>query len=307
MRPLGDDGYAFANVNAVPEIDQRQAAGSISRCTSTRAAACTCAASTSSATRARATKWSGARCASSKAAGTRPSKLTAFEAAHRPSRLLRRRRAWTTPSVPGTPDQVDVNVNVAEKPTGSDHCSARGSAARAVVLSGGVTQQNVFGSGTSHIGVQINSSKINTVYSLSVTSAVLDGRRRQPRIRHLSPEDRSGCTRVSGLYETSTTGAQARIGIPFTDIDYGDYGRRLRRYDASPLRGRAAADHKLRQIRSARATRQCSAPSAGPATRATARSIRPRAPARAATSKPACPAARCASTSSVPSTSDIFR
>ena len=53
---LGTDGYAFANVNAVPELDRDKNDAPRSRSSSTRAAACTCARSTSAATRRRATK-----------------------------------------------------------------------------------------------------------------------------------------------------------------------------------------------------------------------------------------------------------
>ena len=53
-----------------------------------------------------------------------------------------------------TPQPIDMNVTV----SGVD----------AVTLSGGITQQNVFGSGN-HIGLQVNTSKLNTLYSLSFT------------------------------------------------------------------------------------------------------------------------------------------
>ncbi len=121
-----------------------------------------------------------------------------------------------TPSVPGTTDQVDLNINVTEKPTGSVLFGA-GFGSEGVVLSGGITQQNVFGSGN-HIGVQINSSKINTVYSLSFTQPywTVDGVSRGFDVYHRKSNP---AALGLGLYETSTTGGQARIGIPFTDID----------------------------------------------------------------------------------------
>ncbi len=121
-----------------------------------------------------------------------------------------------TPSVPGTTDQVDLNINVTEKPTGSVLFGA-GFGSEGVVLSGGITQQNVFGSGN-HLGVQINSSKINTVYSLSFTQPywTVDGVSRGFDVYHRKSNP---AALGLGLYETSTTGGQARIGIPFTDID----------------------------------------------------------------------------------------
>jgi outer membrane protein insertion porin family len=142
-----------------------------------------------------------------------------------------------TPSVPGTTDQVDLNVNVVEKPTGSVLFGA-GFGSEGVVLSGGVTQQNVFGSGN-HIGVQINSSKINTVYSLSFTQPywTVDGVSRGFDVYHRKSNP---AALGLGLYETSTTGAQARIGIPFTDIDSISLGggyedTSITAFDGAPL------------------------------------------------------------------------
>jgi outer membrane protein insertion porin family len=52
-----------------------------------------------------------------------------------------------TQEVPGSPDQVDLTVNVAEKPTGSLQLGAGYSSAEKVALTFGISQENVFGSG----------------------------------------------------------------------------------------------------------------------------------------------------------------
>ncbi len=194
--------------------------------------------------------------------------------------------------MPGTTDQVDLNINVTEKPTGSVLLGA-GFGSEGVVLSGGVTQQNVFGSGN-HIGVQINSSKINTVYSLSFTQPywTVDGVSRGFDLYHR----RSDPSALGlGLYQTSTTGAQGRIGIPFTDIDTVTIGlgyedTSITAFDGAPFQISNYVQHIRQQ-------QHCdtSAPSAGVAIRATARSTRRRAPSRAATSRRGCPEERCAS------------
>ncbi len=121
-----------------------------------------------------------------------------------------------TPSVPGTTDQVDLNVNVTEKPTGNILFGA-GFGSEGVILSGGITQQNVFGSGN-HIGLQINSSKVNTVYSLSFTQPywTVDGVSRGFDVYHRKTDPSA---LGLGLYQTSTTGGQARLGVPLTDLD----------------------------------------------------------------------------------------
>jgi len=64
----------------------------------------------------------------------------------------------TTIPVEGTNDQVDVDVKVAEKPTGAITLGAGFSSTDKVVLSAGVSQDNVFGSGTS-LSVNVNTAR----------------------------------------------------------------------------------------------------------------------------------------------------
>jgi outer membrane protein insertion porin family len=63
-----------------------------------------------------------------------------------------------TQEVAGSPDQVDLVISVAEKPTGSLQLGAGFSSAEKVSLSFGIKQENVFGSGN-YLGVDVNTSK----------------------------------------------------------------------------------------------------------------------------------------------------
>ena len=72
----------------------------------------------------------------------------------------------TTVPVPGTTDEVDVNVKVEEKPTGAITLGAGYDSSDKVVLSAGVSQENVFGSGTT-LAVNVNTAQ--TYRTLSVT------------------------------------------------------------------------------------------------------------------------------------------
>ena len=108
-----------------------------------------------------------------------------------------------------------------------------------MVLSGGITQANVFGSGN-HLGLQLNTSKVNTVYSLSLTEPyfTVDGVSRGFDIykRDVDPTNIN-----SGRYKTSTIGAQMRFAVPVTDLDTINYGigfeqTDLTTFDDSPLR-----------------------------------------------------------------------
>ena len=73
-----------------------------------------------------------------------------------------------TPPVPGTNDQVDVNVNVEEKSTGSFQIGAGFSSYEKITLSGSIAQNNLFGSGK-NLTLSVNTSKVNTLYNLSYT------------------------------------------------------------------------------------------------------------------------------------------
>jgi outer membrane protein insertion porin family len=127
-----------------------------------------------------------------------------------------------TPSVTGSTDQVDINVNVTEKPTGNLLLGAGFSSSEGLILSGGVTQSNIFGSGN-HLGLQLNSSKVNTLYALSLTEPyyTVDGVSRGFDIykRDIDPTEID-----SGRYKTSTIGVGMRFGVPITDLDTIHYG-----------------------------------------------------------------------------------
>ena len=122
-----------------------------------------------------------------------------------------------TPSVTGTTDQVDVNFSVAEKPTGNILLGAGFGSGEGVTLGGSISQQNVFGSGK-HLSAQVNSSKINTVYSLSYTDPyfTVDGISQGFDVFTRELDATQGGL---GRYQTKTTGGAIRFGIPVTELD----------------------------------------------------------------------------------------
>ncbi|HKA39656.1 MAG TPA: outer membrane protein assembly factor BamA [Burkholderiales bacterium] len=134
-----------------------------------------------------------------------------------------------TPAVPGTTDQVDVNVAVVEKPTGSLLFGAGFSSGEGLVLTGSVAQQNIFGSGR-HLSLNINTSQLNTTYSLSYTNPyyTVDGVSQGFDIyyRELDP---SGSDLAQ--YRTKTVGGQVRLGVPITELDTIHYGVGLEQVD----------------------------------------------------------------------------
>ncbi len=62
-----------------------------------------------------------------------------------------------TPEVVGATDQIDVNMHVEEKPTGNIMLGAGFSQADRLSLSGSISQENAFGSGNT-VGIEVNTS-----------------------------------------------------------------------------------------------------------------------------------------------------
>jgi outer membrane protein insertion porin family len=132
-----------------------------------------------------------------------------------------------TQEVPGSPDQVDLILNVVEKPTGSIQLGAGLSSAEKFALSFNIKQENAFGSGN-FLGVEINTSKYNRTIVLNSTNPYFtpDGVSRSFDIYHRSskPYDDQG-----GNYELITQGGSVRFGIPFSETDTVYFGGGLER------------------------------------------------------------------------------
>ncbi len=122
-----------------------------------------------------------------------------------------------TQEVAGTPDQVDLNVNVVEKPTGMLSLGAGFSSAEKVILQFGIQQDNVFGSGQ-NLGIQINTSKFNEYYVISTTNPYFteDG---VSRTFDLYSRSNKPYLTQGGNYSFKTAGVGLRFGIPFTELD----------------------------------------------------------------------------------------
>ena len=137
-----------------------------------------------------------------------------------------------TQEVPGAPDQVDVVVSVNEKPTGSLQLGAGFSSAEKVSLSFAVKQENVFGSGN-YLGIDVNTSKYKRTFVFSTTNPYFtaDGISRTFDLYYRTdkPYEDQG-----GNYELVTTGASMRFGIPFSETDTVFFGGGLERSQIKP-------------------------------------------------------------------------
>ncbi|AOK29419.1 outer membrane protein assembly factor BamA [Burkholderia singularis] len=129
----------------------------------------------------------------------------------------------TTVPVEGTNDQVDVNVKVAEKPTGAITLGAGFSSTDKVVLSAGVSQDNVFGSGTS-LAVNVNTAR--SYRTLTVTQVdpyfTVDGIKRITDVFYRTYQPLYYSTNSS--FRIITAGGNLKFGIPFSETDTVYFG-----------------------------------------------------------------------------------
>jgi outer membrane protein insertion porin family len=127
-----------------------------------------------------------------------------------------------TQPVPGTPDQVDMTITVAEKPTGNLSLGAGYSQAEKLSIIAGIRQENVFGSGN-YLGVDVNTSDYNRQIVVSTVDPYFtaDGISRAIDVyyRTTSPYSEQG-----GDYRLVTPGMSIKFGVPFTEQDTVFFG-----------------------------------------------------------------------------------
>ena len=128
-----------------------------------------------------------------------------------------------TEDIPGTSDQVDVGIKVAEKPTGSLSLGAGFSSTDKLILSAGISQQNAFGTGTS-IGLNINTGRVNQTLSLSNYDPYFteDGISRFTEVytRTARPLFYTG----DSEYKIESTGGNFKLGVPYSEVDRVFFG-----------------------------------------------------------------------------------
>ncbi len=129
----------------------------------------------------------------------------------------------STQDVPGSPDQVDVNVKVTEKPTGAITLGAGFSSTEKLILSAGINQENAFGTGTS-VGLNFSVGKINQSLALSNYDPYFteDGISRYTDLYYRSskPLYYTG----DPDYQIKNVGTNIKFGVPYTEVDRVFFG-----------------------------------------------------------------------------------
>lgn len=119
--------------------------------------------------------------------------------------------------VPGTLDQVDLNLRVVEKPTGNLLLGAGFSSAEKLTLTASIKQDNIFGSGN-YLGVEFNTGRYNRTLVVSTVDPyfTMDGVSRAVDVFYRTTQPLSS---QGSDYKLVTPGASIRFGIPVTEFD----------------------------------------------------------------------------------------
>ena len=227
---FGNFGYAFARVEAVPEVDRvnNRVALVLRADPSRRAYVRRVNVAGNSRTRDEVVR----------------REFRQFEAAWYDGEKIKRSRdrvdrlgyfkevSFETTEVPGSLDQIDLTLNVVEKPTGSFSIGAGYSSSEKLSFSFGLKQDNVFGSGN-YLGVEFNTSKNNRVISFNTTDPYFttDGVSRSLNVyyRSATPPSETGAS-----YDLLTSGAGIQFGVPFSESDTVFFGASFERTTIRP-------------------------------------------------------------------------
>jgi len=235
---LGDDGYAFANVNASPEIDQenRKAAFTFFIDPGRRVYIRRINITGNDRTRDEVIRrefrqmegaWYSTK--NINLSKVRVDRLAFFNSVN-----------VETPAVPNKTDQVDINVKVEERPTGSIMFGAGYSQQQGIILNGSVSQNNIFGTGN-FFSLDVNTGLINKTYAASFTNPyfTVDGVSLGVDVYKRDLDTRK-LVQV-GAFKTETLGAGLRLGIPIAEGDIVSFGlaaenTKIGTFGDSPLR-----------------------------------------------------------------------
>jgi len=210
---LGNEGYAFANVNAIPEIDKQK-----------QTVAFTLFVDPGQRVYVRRVNFSGNTVTHDEVLRR---EMRQFEGAwysgakiQRSVERLRRVGFFDevtveTPAVPGSPDQVDVNITVKERPTGTFTAGIGYSDVDGLLLNASVNFKNFLGTGK-EVGARIDNSSFNKIINLSYINPYYtpDGVSRAFNI--FSSKINAAAVNIAS-YNSTTEGASVSYNIPISE------------------------------------------------------------------------------------------
>lgn len=217
---LGEDGYAFANVNAVPDVDKEKHQVGFTFVVDpgsrvyVRHIDITGNSKTQDVViRREFRQMEGAWYSASKIK-TSKQKVDRLD-------FFSEVNIETLP-VSGTNDQLDVSLAVKEKPTGDFSIGAGLSSNVGLVFTASVTQRNLFGTGN-NLSAQVNTGKVNKVYSVSYTNPYYTDNGVSRGFDVYKRNVNTSSTAIS-TFSSSTVGGGVRFGVPISDFGSTNYG-----------------------------------------------------------------------------------
>lgn len=213
---LGNEGYAFANVNAIPDVDDEKRTASITyfvdpgqRVYVRRVNFFGNAKTRDEVLRRELRQLEGGWISTTQVerSKTRLRRLGYFEDVN-----------VETPAVPGSTDLVDVNFTVKERPSGNLLLGLGFSQSAGVIFNTSVTQENFLGTGKS-LSFAFNNSEINRTFRLGYFNPYwsIDGVARGFDLNY--SETDAGNTNVV-RYDQKTVSGGMRFGVPITEYHY---------------------------------------------------------------------------------------
>ena len=230
---LADEGYAFAQVNAVPDVD-----------TENRSVSFTIFIDPGRRVYVRRINISGNYVTRDEVIRR---ELRQLEGAWYSAKQVQRSRVRLerlgffeeikveTPPVPGSPDQVDVNINVKERSTGSILFGVGWSDADGFLFQAAITQKNLFGTGR-ELDLTFDNSSVTDIIRLSYVNPyhTIDGVSRGFNIFRRTVDATEADT---ADYITETTGGGIVYRFPLSEFNNFSLGANLERVDLEATSG----------------------------------------------------------------------
>lgn len=135
----------------------------------------------------------------------------------------------TTPSVPGTTDQVDVNIDVVEGSTGNFTAGIGYGQENGFLFNTSVTLNNYLGTGKK-VKLQINNDKIDEVYQFSIDDPYVT-KEGVSRGINLSYRSRDNKEQNQGEFSTNDIDLGVSFGIPVSEYTRATFGLGGKRTD----------------------------------------------------------------------------
>ena len=217
---LGDEGYAFANVNPVPQIDEKSKTVSLTyfvdpgkRVYVRRINFSGNAKTRDEVLRREMRQMEGAWFSTGKVnrSKTRLQKLGYFEEVN-----------VETPAVPDTPDQVDVNYSVVERSSGNLLLGLGYSQTQGLIFNTSVVQDNFLGSGK-RVNFAFNNSDVNRVFALGYNNPyfTIDGISQGFDVSYRETD--AGNANIT-QFDSKVLSGGVSFGIPISEFNFLNLG-----------------------------------------------------------------------------------